>query len=487
LWAAFARSREGQKSGGARANEDGSATAKMDRAAKSQDRSQGLLLLAVTVIAVLFAVIGLLSHASNPKSAERKDPNLGRPNLGQSPTQPNRGSITPLQTAETPAADKDPQVSPEDVDKTKRRRQPEPVKPEPVQTLASVPPMEDPALAVYRRQVGATPISTSPPVSAAAPVAAAAPSAAVSNPLNKSSLVFVSSNGGYQATSRPGALSQATLDQRSDDPLLPNGSRLVARLQAAVTTAVKTPVVAAIEYNYEQDGEILVPAGAKAFGELQQANKTGIVSLRFNRLEMADGTIREISGTAISLTYGPLKGSVTGNTLAQRVLVRTLAGIGATAAFLVGGPGGLSGASGGLNDSILLRERIASNAGIAGDQEITNLAVSQQLVVTVPANTRFFIVLQDDKANRSRSRTIPSGTPAAPSTPGQTQYASNSTLPTAEELRELIELKNEINRMNQQTATAQPAAPSGNSSFTNAGTPAAQATAFSATQPATEP
>ena len=70
----------------------------------------------------------------------------------------------------------------------------------------------------------------------------------------------------------------------------PNGSRLVARLQAAVSTAVKTPVVASIEYNYERDGEILIPAGTKAFGELQQANRQGIVSLRFHTLQMPDGT-----------------------------------------------------------------------------------------------------------------------------------------------------------------------------------------------------
>jgi hypothetical protein len=119
--------------------------------------------------------------------------------------------------------------------------------------------------------------------------------------------------------------SEALLDEKDNSPLLPNGSRLVARLEAAVTTAVKTPAVAAIEYNYERDGEIVVPAGTRAFGELQQANRTGVVSLRFNRLEMADGTIEEINGTAISLTYGPLQGSVTGNNVAKRILVGSVA------------------------------------------------------------------------------------------------------------------------------------------------------------------
>jgi hypothetical protein len=49
---------------------------------------------------------------------------------------------------------------------------------------------------------------------------------------------------------------------------LPTGTRLVARLQTPVSSAVKTPVVAAIEYNYERDGETVIPAGSKAFGEL---------------------------------------------------------------------------------------------------------------------------------------------------------------------------------------------------------------------------
>jgi hypothetical protein len=218
----------------------------------------------------------------------------------------------------------------------------------------------------------------------------------------------------------------------------------VARLQAAASTAVKAPVVAAVEYNYERDGEIVVPAGTKAFGELQQANRNGIVAVRFHTLELPDGTSEKIDGTAMSLQYGPLKGSVSGSNKAKRILVRSLTGVGTMAAYLVGGPGGFSGASGQLNNSILLRERIASNAGLAGEQEMMNLALNEQIVVTVPANTRFFIVLQDSGGGeRTPGRTTPTG-----AQPG-VQYAAsaNSSLPTAQELRELIELKSELNRM----------------------------------------
>ena len=44
----------------------------------------------------------------------------------------------------------------------------------------------------------------------------------------------------------------------------------------------------------ERDGEIIIPAGTKAFGELQQANRSGIVSVRFHTLQMPDGTAEKI-------------------------------------------------------------------------------------------------------------------------------------------------------------------------------------------------
>jgi len=243
--------------------------------------------------------------------------------------------------------------------------------------------------------------------------------------------------------------------ERKNSGLLPNGSRLVARLQTAVSTAVKTPVVASIEYNYEHDGEIIIPAGTKAFGELQQANRSGIVSVHFHTLQMPDGTVQKIDGIAMSLGYGPVKGSVSGSNRAKRILVRSVTGVGEMAAYLVGGPGGFGGASGPLNNSILLRERIASNAGLAGEQEVTNLAVSEQIVVTVAANTRFFIVLVDSNNQDRTPRLGPSGTQGR-----QLQFAdAGSALPSARELQEQIDLKSELNRMYQQVAASRASEP----------------------------
>ena len=87
--------------------------------------------------------------------------------------------------------------------------------------------------------------------------------------------------------------------------MLPTGSRLVARLQTAISTAVKTPAIAVIEYNYERNGEIVIPAGTKAIGQLSQANRNGQVGLRFTALEMPDGTPRASKAVASVWTTAP--------------------------------------------------------------------------------------------------------------------------------------------------------------------------------------
>ena len=110
-----------------------------------------------------------------------------------------------------------------------------------------------------------------------------------------------------------------------------------------------------------------------------------------------------------------------------------------------------------FRSSVLLRERIASNAGLAGEQEIEGLANNQNIVVSVPGNTRFFIVLLEGSGQTSPARTAPAGTR------GTTQIAANgnAALPSAEELQELIELKAELNRMYQQVAATRTAVATG--------------------------
>jgi type IV secretory pathway VirB10-like protein len=79
---------------------------------------------------------------------------------------------------------------------------------------------------------------------------------------------------------------------------LATGTRLRARLESAASTAVHTPVLAVIEYNYERDGEIVVPAGTKAIGRIRDANRSGYVDIQFDSLLMPDGASVPIEAAA---------------------------------------------------------------------------------------------------------------------------------------------------------------------------------------------
>jgi hypothetical protein len=207
---------------------------------------------------------------------------------------------------------------------------------------------------------------------------------------------------------------------------------------------VKEPIVAVIEYNFEREGEIVVPAGAKAIGQLRQADRSGEVDIRFDRLEMPDGTTQRVDGVAMDLAFRPLRGSVSGKKTGTRFLVRTFTGLGTVAAYLVGN-GGSSGFYGPLSESALLRERVANNVGLAGDEELNELVFNQNIVVTVPGNTRFYIVLGTGSVSRDAgSRQVTTSAPPSPRV---------ATTPSLEELRQLMQLRQELSAMYQQTAT----------------------------------
>jgi hypothetical protein len=215
-------------------------------------------------------------------------------------------------------------------------------------------------------------------------------------------------------------------------------------LETAVSTGVKEPVVAVIEYNFEREGEIVVPAGAKAIGQLRQADRSGNVDIRFDRLQMPDGTTQRMDGVAMDLSFRPLKGSVSGARTGTKFLVRAFTGLGTVAAYLVGN-GGSSGFYGPLSESALLRERVANNVGIAGDEELNELGFNQNIVVTVPGNTRFYIVLGTgstgrDMGSRQAATSVPVGSKAV-------------TTPSLEELRQLMQLRQELSAMYQQAST----------------------------------
>src|SRR5262249_22763695 len=135
------------------------------------------------------------------------------------------------------------------------------------------------------------------------------------------------------------ATTQPVVTRPFEEPsLLPPGTRLVARLETAAT-GLKTPVVASIEYNYERDGMIMVPAGTKAFGDIQQASAEGYLNVLFHTLRMPNGSEEKIEGSAVSLDHKPLKGKVSGKNTGKKLLSRTLSGVGTVAAYVVGAGG----------------------------------------------------------------------------------------------------------------------------------------------------
>ena len=244
--------------------------------------------------------------------------------------------------------------------------------------------------------------------------------------MEKSSLVYVRTVSATQTQSQ------------SDDRInlmipeiglgLSTGTRLRARLESAASTAVRAPVLALIEYTYEREGQIIVPAGAKAVGRIQEADRSGYIRVQFESLMMPDGATVPIQAVATDLDMRPLKGKVEGKNTGKNVLVRSLSGIGEAGSLLLG-RGSLSQP---LSESDLMRERVSNNIGEASDQEISRMAITSRIVVTVSADTPIYVVLEQ--------------TPKVDAASGSSNSRSSRSLNTnAEELRQLLQLKRELN------------------------------------------
>jgi hypothetical protein len=80
---------------------------------------------------------------------------------------------------------------------------------------------------------------------------------------------------------------------------------------------------------------------------------------------------------------------------------------------------------------ILLRERISDNIAQASDQEVNRLAVTEHLVISLAANTKIYVVLQESAKTQPLSK--PEGAAAA----GQSSAGQNT-----DQLRQLLRRKN---------------------------------------------
>jgi hypothetical protein len=418
------------------------------------------VILAGTTIACLFLFFGLFTTDSQTTRKERRTtPNLGRPAPTAQPDAPNRSPVPQLSVNQQ-AGDETGELSESDVLGTMRNRgaapraenppPPPPTRtPNPNYALNTVN-FDDPALAdAYRRRGIAPPAShvETDTMGGQKAIEPPVPVVNVSDSLRKSSIVFVRSGAttGTQIGSAP-------VLERKPGGLLPQGTALVARLQHSVSSAAKVPVTAVIEYNYEEGGQLIVPAGTKAYGDLSQATPQGWVSLKFHTLEFPNGDQETINGSAISMERTALRGDVNGKNSAKKFLTRALTGVGTIAAFAVGGRG----LTGGIDNSVLLRERLASNIALAGEQELAMLAYQQNIVVTVPANTRFYLVLHEAGVSRP-SDAVPQRA-GQQSLPASLQQTSSGSALSAQELREMMQLRNELREMNRLMQSSSPRA-----------------------------
>lgn len=246
--------------------------------------------------------------------------------------------------------------------------------------------------------------------------------------LEKSSLVFVRTasvtQSGFERREDPGAVPQYGLG-------LPTGTRLRARLESSASTAVRTPVLAVIEYNYESDGEIIVPAGAKAVGQIQEADRSGYMRIQFDSLMLPVGGTIPIQATATDLGMSPIKGKVEGKNTGKNVLVRSLSGIGQAGTMLLG-RGSLNQP---LSESDLIRERVSNNIGQASDEQISRFAVTARIVVSVSAGTPIYVVLEQSSK-------------AVPSFKASTPDAQGANSESVDQLRQLLRLQQELNQTN---------------------------------------
>jgi hypothetical protein len=203
------------------------------------------------------------------------------------------------------------------------------------------------------------------------------------NALKEASLVFV------RAPSQSQPASTVTHASADTGPLLEMtpGSRIEAKLETQISSAVLAPVVAVVEYTYAIGDRIVVPAGARVYGQLQQADRSGFVGVKFDEIELLDGKREKIEAIGAGLDLGPIKGTVYGKNTGKNFLIKAASGVGSLAAMLVGNNN-----SGAFSEGDLLRQRVAENVGNAGDSELMSMNATSRIIVSVPADTKIYIV-----------------------------------------------------------------------------------------------
>jgi len=349
------------------------------------EKSKLIMLGGGLLAAVLFlALTSLVNHSSTTKKAAEKQPS--HPTQQQTPTQ-SKGSVTPLmETVQTNAQENTSgQVHPGDIKRTSTPAlgaadnlgAASPTKPHAGSaagaiTLGAIPSFSD----TQQKWEEPQPYGEA---GRASPVQAQQ----TQNALKEASLVFVRA----PAQSQPaGDVTHASADTGPVLEMTP-GSRIEAKLETQISSAVLAPVVAVVEYTYAIGDRIVVPAGARVYGQLEQADRSGFVGVKFDEIELLDGQREKIEAIGAGLDLGPIKGTVYGKNTGKNFLIKAASGVGSLAAMLVG-----NNSSAAFSEGDLLRERVADNVGNAGDSELMSLNATSRVIVSVPADTKIYVV-----------------------------------------------------------------------------------------------
>lgn len=162
------------------------------------------------------------------------------------------------------------------------------------------------------------------------------------------------------------------------------GYHLAAHLESVATTAINAPVIAVVDYDYRRNGVTVIPAGSRVIGKLSQSSgSTGIVSITFASIRLNNGMTVPIAAIGLDRQLGPLKGIVTGRNRLKQILIAATGGMGEAAAMFAGN----SNVNGQLTEADMMRQQAAQNIGASVDNQVSQMQVTQNIVVTLPAGT----------------------------------------------------------------------------------------------------
>ena len=351
-----------------------------------------MLIVAGTLAVLAIAMVALLSTTG--KNRKRTIEEAGTPNLGQAHTGTTAGDLVPNNKVKpTPnGASESGAVNASDIERTKS--------PQPAQSqslgrsvqsakrLGEIGKFEEPDTSPNRQGKWA------PPPYGSEGAQNQQTKKKAEDALSQPSLVFtaheqpVAHSGSESQTAGPNNLGLAP------------GYHVAARLESMASTAVHAPVVAVVEYNYERDGEVIIPAGARVVGKITQADPSGLMNITFSSIEFPGGSSVPIDAVGADMNLQAIKGQVTGKQRGKSMLVRSLSGIGETAAMMVGAPN----AKNAFSEDDLLRMEVANNIGNAGDEQIMQMLTMEHIVVSVSAGSEIYVVFEKSAAANSTGR-----------------------------------------------------------------------------------